>query len=150
MWSAGSCLEHSTFFALQDWLHEVMKQTRGLDGITDEGAAAAASAPPSSDSVADSQRSRKKPRLTDEALVVFREVMSSPADRHLPANPAQLFSQLALSPEQIAGIIALLPAAAASEPSFLLLCGLTDEDLASASLSSVQIRAWNRAASKLI
>lgn len=139
------------FFSQADWMDDVLQQVRSLASDSQQQEAAAAG---EAESVVEpssaSERSRKKQRTSaEEALQVFREVMSEPRTRNLPSTVDEFFKQLALSDAQIQGIIALLPAAAQT-PSFLLLFGLEEAELLGAGLAGVQVRAWQNAASKLI
>lgn len=148
-----SVKEHVLFFSRTDWLDDVLQAVRSLeeDSKQEEAAAAAAMAGDAgTSSVTGSERPRKKPRSTaDEALIVFRDVMTDPRMRNLPQTPEEFFKHLALSDEQIAAIIMQLPASSAPL-SFLLLFGLEKAELEAAGLQPVQIRAWQNASSKLI
>jgi hypothetical protein len=142
------------FFAQADWLDDVLSAVRSLEADSkqqeDVAAAAATGGDTESASVTGSERPRKKARTSaDDAMLVFREVMSDPRSRNLPLTPDEFFKQLALTDDQIASISAQLPASTV-HPSFLLLFGLEEAQLVAAGLQPVQIRAWQNASNKLI
>jgi hypothetical protein len=142
------------FFGDSAWLEDVQEAVRSLADDSQQQEAAAAAAGGDETSVQEpssaSERSRKKARTSqEEALLVFREVMSEPRSRNLPNTVEEFFKQLALSDAQIQGLLAFLPASTHA-PSFLLLFGLEEAQLVEAGLAGVQVRAWQNASSKLI
>jgi hypothetical protein len=145
--------DNVVFFGDSAWLEDVQDAVRSLaqDSQQEEAQAAAAAAGGDETSVQEaSERSRKRARTSqDEALLVFREVMTEPRVRNLPSTVEEFFKHLALSEAQIQGLLSLLPASTHA-PSFLLLFGLEEAQLVEAGLAGVQVRAWKNASSKLI
>lgn len=130
----------------------------GVRGVVEPGAAAAAAGgavAEGTESDRDSSasgRPKKKQRVADESLEVFRQVMSefAPAQpRHLPADPDAFFKAIGLSDDQREAVAGQLPAAAGGA-SFPLLAGFDKEMLHALGLSKVQVNAWVNLIAKIL
>jgi len=88
---------------------------------------------------------RKKSRVADESISAFREVMGrfAPPDA-LTAD--EWFKKVGVTDEQRSALVALC---APSEPTALLLAMIEEEELATAMLAPLQLRAWKALAKKV-
>ena len=143
---------------MADWMDDIHLAIRSLaddskqqeEGAAAGAAAAAGSEEDSSASVAGGPRVKRarSHSTASEAMEVFERVMTEPRQRNLPSSVEEFVSQLGISEEQQTKINTLIPPAA--QLSYVMLSGLSQQDLEWAGLTPQQVRAWLKVLDKLL